>query len=101
MIGTSLGFHKYQYVTTRFFFFLTTRPPPRSTLFPYTPLCRSLPPAGQRPAAPARAAHTTFGGQQPRHVGDQFAGDVEHGTIGNHVESSGSRSCGENSSTGN
>src|SRR6266566_6269450 len=33
------------------FFFLMIRRPPRSTLFPYTTLFRSLPPGHRRPAA--------------------------------------------------
>src|SRR5574341_2358589 len=37
-----------------FFFFLMIRRPPRSTLFPYTTLFRSLPPV----SAPERAART-------------------------------------------
>src|SRR3712207_7644966 len=35
-----------------FFFFLMIRRPPRSTLFPYTTLFRSGPPAAVRPAPP-------------------------------------------------
>src|ERR1017187_10776571 len=34
-------------------FFLTRRRPPRSTLFPYTTLFRSLPPTRKAPSAPA------------------------------------------------
>src|SRR5437016_6537911 len=37
-----------------FFFFLMSRPPPRSTLFPYTTLFRSLIAEGARHAAAAR-----------------------------------------------
>src|SRR6266511_4960286 len=37
------------------FFFLMIRPPPRSTLFPYTTLFRSLPPGGP-PPAPSRTS---------------------------------------------
>ena len=40
------------------------------------------------PRPTSRAGCAPLGGQQPRHVGDQFPGHVEHGTIGNHVESS-------------
>src|SRR6266849_9813244 len=35
------------------FFFLMIRRPPRSTLFPYTTLCRSRPPAARGPPAAA------------------------------------------------
>src|SRR5439155_22601416 len=34
-------------IVLRCFFFLLIRPPPRSTLFPYTTLFRSLPPTGR------------------------------------------------------
>src|SRR3712207_9446888 len=43
-------------------FFLMIRRPPRSTLFPYTTLFRSVRPLGRRPARPARREH-------PRHLG--------------------------------
>src|SRR2546423_9893241 len=38
------------------FFFLMIRRPPRSTLFPYTTLFRSLPPRSSRPRVPPRQA---------------------------------------------
>src|SRR5690349_24709036 len=37
--------------TSLFFFFLMLRPPPRSTLFPYTTLFRSVPAEAQRQAS--------------------------------------------------
>src|SRR5258705_10888379 len=37
--------------TTLFFFFLMIRRPPRSTLFPYTTLFRSMPTRGKRSAS--------------------------------------------------
>lgn len=46
-----------------------------------------LPEAGQRPRTPAGTASTPFSGQQTTDLPGQFTGHVEHGTIGNHVES--------------
>src|SRR5438034_4994235 len=40
----------YSHLTFLFFFFLMIRPPPRSTLFPYTTLFRSVLGAEQAPA---------------------------------------------------
>src|SRR3712207_7836804 len=40
-----------------FFFFLMIRRPPRSTLFPYTTLFRSTPPAALQPSAPRGDTH--------------------------------------------
>src|SRR5215211_2082935 len=58
-------------------------------------------PAGQRPGSPPGAPCAALGTQPRRHVADQFSGDVEHGTIGNHVEPSPlERSCGETSLRG-
>ena len=45
--------------------------------------------ARQLPALGRGAAAPPLGGQQSRQVADQSRGDVEHGTIGNHVESCG------------
>ena len=60
-----------------------------------------LPEAGQCPAAAGGAPAAAFGCQQLRRELGQFPGDVERGTIGDHVEPfSGSGSCGETSSTG-
>ena len=54
--------------------------------------------AAQRPGVAAGAATAAFAAQQTGDFVDQFAGDVEHGTIGDHVGSlGGERSCGENS----
>src|SRR6516164_11129944 len=44
-----------------FFFFLMIRRPPRSTLFPYTTLFRSEPPAVAGPRATVRAAGVRAG----------------------------------------
>src|SRR3954449_11653668 len=55
-------------------------------------------PAAQRPGVAAGATTAAFAAQQAGEFVDQFAGDVEHGTIGDHVGSlGGERSCGENS----
>src|SRR6185437_2237978 len=56
---------------------------------------RQLPAVGRgRPEAPLR-------GQQPGKVAEQPRGDVEHGTIGDQVESSVAKMfCGKTSSTG-
>src|SRR5690349_22178538 len=43
------------------FFFLMIRRPPRSTLFPYTTLFRSLPHRGGRPEDPVRHARGVAG----------------------------------------
>src|SRR2546430_15740921 len=54
-----------------FFFFLMIRRPPRSTLFPYTTLFRSLSSGFIRPAAAARAKnnrHAFMFIQRPREV---------------------------------
>ncbi len=45
--------------------------------------------AGQPPAPGRGAPEAPLGGEQPGKVAEQFRGDVEHGTIGGHVESSG------------
>lgn len=42
--------------------------------------------AGQRPAVLTGAAFAALGAQQPAEVLGEFAGDVEHGTIGNQGE---------------
>lgn len=47
-----------------------------------------LPKAGQRPCTRARTPPEPLGRQQPTQPLREFARDVEHGTIGNHVESS-------------
>src|SRR3712207_8014884 len=44
-------------IGARFFFFLMIRRPPRSTLFPYTTLFRSLPELDLLPVKPARPPH--------------------------------------------
>jgi hypothetical protein len=44
--------------------------------------------ARELPAAGWGAAVAALGGEQPGQVAKQFRGDVEHGTIGDHVESS-------------
>ena len=60
-----------------------------------------LPEAGQCPAAAGGAPAAAFGCQQLRRELGQFPGDVERGTIGDHVEPfSGTGSCGETSSLG-
>src|SRR2546429_3725660 len=46
-----------------FFFFLMIRRPPRSTLFPYTTLFRSLDRPGARPRRPPGRAVARHGGQ--------------------------------------
>src|SRR5438132_13844189 len=48
-----------------FFFFLMIRRPPRSTLFPYTTLFRSLPADGRAAARSARAARPRVERQRP------------------------------------
>src|SRR2546421_6359451 len=54
-----------------FFFFLMIRRPPRSTLFPYTTLFRSLPDARARSAA-RLAVSRQVGRDAMRHVGQSF-----------------------------
>src|SRR2546422_4388021 len=57
MISSLLRFFSFypSYQFTLFFFFLMIRRPPRSTLFPYTTLFRSLP-GGRRPGVEPAAA---------------------------------------------
>src|SRR5437764_9439649 len=55
-------FHHYSSPVHFFLFFLIIRPPPRSTLFPYTTLFRSIPP--RIPAVVCRAAQKK---PSPRH----------------------------------
>ena len=51
----------------------------------------------QPPAARRRGPQSPLGGQQPGQVANQPLGDVENGTIGDHVESFGmKRNCEEN-----
>lgn len=45
-------------------------------------------PAGQRPGSGAGAAGAALSAQQPGHLTHEFTGDVEQGTIGDHVGSS-------------
>jgi hypothetical protein len=60
-----------------------------------------LPERAQRPAAAWGATQSAFLVQESRNVLNECAGDIERGTISNHVEPSGlERSCGESSSTG-
>jgi hypothetical protein len=60
-----------------------------------------LVPAGQLPAPCLRGVPAALGRQQPGQVAKQFRGDVEHGTIGDHVESLRAKMiCGGTSSTG-
>jgi hypothetical protein len=60
-----------------------------------------LPKTRQRPAAARGAPPAPLSQQQPGSKPQQFPGDTERGTIGDHVEPSWrSRSCGETSSTG-
>src|SRR5258707_2372660 len=53
----------YCYLSSFFFFFLMIRRPPRSTLFPYTTLFRSILFSRQRISAIERTIHTL-----PRHL---------------------------------
>src|SRR3712207_8176616 len=59
------------------FFFLMIRRPPRSTLFPYTTLFRSVPtPRGQhREGLPRQPAPVPDAGQPPRHPADLGAAE--------------------------
>src|SRR3712207_8663442 len=70
------------YVYLLFFFFLMIRRPPRSTLFPYTTLFRSV---GVRPVA---AGQLDAGGARPDRPDDLDHGvparDVKLGGIGRH-----------------
>src|SRR3712207_7700681 len=51
-----------------YLFFLVTRPPPRSTLFPYTTLCRSRDPEGAPAAAREREGDEAVAADGGRHV---------------------------------
>src|SRR3712207_8412259 len=65
-----------------YFFFLMIRRPPRSTLFPYTTLFRSLPgpaPLSPQPASDADAHHR--GGERPDRPLDRRAAQ-SHGCAG-------------------
>src|SRR5256885_955297 len=71
---------RYYHLSSYYFFFLMNRRPPRSTLFPYTTLFRSLRVRVAIDEEPGRAAHTTPHAAQevlahPRgvHVGGQLA----------------------------
>ena len=46
-----------------------------------------LAPSGELPAAGRGAAAAALGGEQPGQAAKQFRGNVEHGTIGDQVES--------------
>src|SRR3712207_8496869 len=61
-----------------FFFFLMIRRPPRSTLFPYTTLFRSVGVADQRrPALPVRDEEAPGGGVgHPHLLGDHIAFEI-------------------------
>src|SRR3712207_7865221 len=59
------------------FFFLMIRRPPRSTLFPYTTLFRSVPVLGRRPVGPARGEPDDPGGRG-RRTGRGQRGRQEH-----------------------
>src|SRR2546430_11752618 len=50
-----------------FFFFLMIRRPPRSTLFPYTTLFRSVEPTGRQGAKPEDAGHAKQDERWERH----------------------------------
>src|SRR3712207_7283115 len=66
-------------------FFLMIRRPPRSTLFPYTTLFRSLPPhVGERDLAPEVTEGALPGLRVEVHRVDQRAVDVENHDL-NHV----------------
>src|SRR3954452_5436630 len=82
--------------------FLRNQTSPSSACFPQLSLreLRRVPRRrGFRGGKPASLASPQRGAaQQTGEFVDQFAGDVEHGTIGDHVWSlGGERSCGENS----
>src|SRR5437868_11407501 len=48
--------HPLRQIQSLLFFFLMIRPPPRSTLFPYTTLFRSVPPPRPRDDCPRQGA---------------------------------------------
>src|SRR2546430_6977906 len=54
-----------------FFFFLMIRRPPRSTLFPYTTLFRSVEPTGRQGAKPEDAGHAKQDERWERHRSDR------------------------------
>src|SRR5437868_15469465 len=76
-----LYLHMSHYSLFFFFFFLMIRRPPRSTLFPYTTLFRSLLPDGAgvhgRHAAQRRRGHGDRRGPRQRHRSEEHTSELQ------------------------